>query len=275
MEIIAMSKPAPLTLFTSTLETPTGIVRLATDDLGRLRLLDWEDSAVRWRPLLERLYRTAGGVRFDETQGAAWPIRDRLAAYFAGDLAAIETTCGTYRPRRVASPTPEALILEVQMRMAALEKHVASQVGDGAVVVVDGPLRGSEHVPGAVGYIKTQHVRYLPDALETVVGRLAEDAGLVCRIRTDVWLTKKAYEAGHFPSVGAVLAKKTDDLGPIALDDNWKEPVVPASAPLWTDDYSSLVSVLELNQDRLKNTVKPGVKEARKETGQNASSSPK
>ena len=90
MGIIAMPKPAPLTLFTSTLETPTGIMRLATDDLGRLRFLDWEDSAVRWRPLLERLYRAAGGVRFDATQGAAWPVCDRLSAYFAGDLAAID-----------------------------------------------------------------------------------------------------------------------------------------------------------------------------------------
>ena len=91
----------------------------------------------------------------------------------AAELAAIDTSCGTYRPCRVASPTPEALILEVQMRMAALEHHIASQVGEGAVVVVDGPLRGREHAPGAVGYIKTQHVRYLPDALEIIVGRLA------------------------------------------------------------------------------------------------------
>ncbi|MGH7724926.1 MAG: fused MFS/spermidine synthase [Candidatus Eiseniibacteriota bacterium] len=118
--------------------------------------------------------------------------------------------------------------------------------------------------------ISNRHLNLIP-----VVGRLAKDAGLVCRIRTDVWLTKKAYEAGHFPSVGAILARKADDLGPIALDDEWKEPVIPASAPLWTDDYSSLVSVLELNQDRLKNTVKPGVKEARRDSGQNASSSPK
>lgn len=90
----------------------------------------------------------------------------------AADLVAIETTCGTYVPCRVAAPTPDALILGVQERMAALEKRIAAEVGGDAVVVVDGPLRGREHVPGAVGYIKTQHVRYLPDALEAVVGRL-------------------------------------------------------------------------------------------------------
>jgi hypothetical protein len=116
----------------------------------------------------------AGAVQAESGRAALVAAEVCRGVYSSAvELAAIETTCGTYRPRRVASPTPEALILEVQMRMAALEQHVAAQVGDGAVVVVDGPLRGREPVPGAVGYIKTQHVRYLPDALETVVGRLA------------------------------------------------------------------------------------------------------
>ena len=93
----------------------------------------------------------------------------------APDLAAIDTVCGVYAPCRVAGASPDALILGVQERMAALEKRVAAAVGDGALIVVDGPLRGREHVAGAVGYIKAQHVRYLPDALQAVVGAL--DAG--------------------------------------------------------------------------------------------------
>ena len=90
----------------------------------------------------------------------------------APDLAAIDTACGLYKACRVAEASPDALILGVQERMAALEKQVAAAVGDGALIVVDGPLRGREHVAGAVGYIKTQHVRYLPDALQAVVGGL-------------------------------------------------------------------------------------------------------
>jgi hypothetical protein len=90
----------------------------------------------------------------------------------APDLAAISTRFGAYDACRVADGSPEGLILGVQERMSTLEKEVAGAVGDGALVIVDGPLRGREHVPGAVGYIKSQHVRYLPDALQAVVGAL-------------------------------------------------------------------------------------------------------
>jgi hypothetical protein len=73
----------------------------------------------------------------------------------------------------VASPSPEALILGVHERMTALEKTLARTLGDGALIVVDGPLRGPDYSRDAVGYIKSQHVRYLPDALQAVVGKLS------------------------------------------------------------------------------------------------------
>jgi hypothetical protein len=90
----------------------------------------------------------------------------------APSLAVVATRCGTYEPRVVADGSPEGLILGVQERMGALEKQVAAEVGAAELIIVDGPLRGREHVPGAVGYIKSQHVRYLPDALQVVVGQL-------------------------------------------------------------------------------------------------------
>jgi hypothetical protein len=91
----------------------------------------------------------------------------------APDLAPIDTTCGLYDACRVADGSPEGLILGVQERMGSLEKQVACAAAEpGSLIIVDGPLRGREHVPGAVGYIKSQHVRYLPDALQGVVGAL-------------------------------------------------------------------------------------------------------
>jgi hypothetical protein len=87
-------------------------------------------------------------------------------------LAAIETSCGVYEPRLVADGSPEGLILGVQERMAALEAQVTAAAPEAELIVVDGPLRGREHVPGAVGYVKSQHVRYLPDALQSVVSEL-------------------------------------------------------------------------------------------------------
>jgi methylated-DNA-[protein]-cysteine S-methyltransferase len=94
METVAMKKQPPsvakLTFALSRLETPIGVALFATDDRGRLRVFDWEDRAERMQRGLDRIYRASGGVRLDERVAAAWPVRDRLQAFFAGDLAAIE-----------------------------------------------------------------------------------------------------------------------------------------------------------------------------------------
>jgi methylated-DNA-[protein]-cysteine S-methyltransferase len=89
MEIIAMKQP--LTFALSRLETPIGVALIATDDQGRLRVLDWADHTARMQRGLDRIYRASGGVRLDERQAAAKLVRDRLKAFFAGDLAAIDS----------------------------------------------------------------------------------------------------------------------------------------------------------------------------------------
>src|SRR5262245_9107324 len=89
MELTAMPKQ-PLTFALSRLETPIGVALIATDDQGRLRVLDWEDHRARMQLLLDRIYRKTGGVQLDMKAQAAWPVRDRLKAFFAGDLEAID-----------------------------------------------------------------------------------------------------------------------------------------------------------------------------------------
>jgi methylated-DNA-[protein]-cysteine S-methyltransferase len=104
MEIIAMPKQT-LTFALSHLETPIGVALIATDDQGRLRVFDWEDQTARMQRGLDRIYRADGGVRLDERRGAAWPVIDRLKAFFAGDLAAIDAipveSAGTPFQRKV------------------------------------------------------------------------------------------------------------------------------------------------------------------------------
>ena len=41
------------------------------------------------------------------------------------------------------------------------------------LLIVDGPLRGREHLPRALGYIKSHHATYLPPELNALVGALA------------------------------------------------------------------------------------------------------
>jgi len=89
MNMIAM-KPQVLTFALSRMKTPIGTALVATDDCGSLRVFDWEDCTDRMQRGLDRLYRAAGGVRLDARRGAAWPVRERLEAFFAGDLAAID-----------------------------------------------------------------------------------------------------------------------------------------------------------------------------------------
>jgi hypothetical protein len=88
----------------------------------------------------------------------------------------IPTWAGDFTVRLAPSASPEGLALAVQERMAEAELDAAETAcagGDVDLVVVDGPLRGRQHLSGAVGYIKTHHVTYLPSELNAVVGRLA------------------------------------------------------------------------------------------------------
>lgn len=109
MEIIAMKKQplssVRVTFALSRLETPIGVALIATDDQGRLRVFDWEDRAERMQSGLDRIYRASGGVRLDESVAAARGVRDRLKAFFAGDLAAIDAipveSAGTPFQRKV------------------------------------------------------------------------------------------------------------------------------------------------------------------------------
>ena len=89
MEIITMKKE-PLTFALTRMKTPIGVALIATDDEGRLRVFDWADCADRMQRGLARLYRAEGGVRLDAKRGAAWPVREKLEAFFAGDLTAID-----------------------------------------------------------------------------------------------------------------------------------------------------------------------------------------
>jgi spermidine synthase len=80
--------------------------------------------------------------------------------------------------------------------------------------------------------------------LEPVVARLASDAGLAERLRADGRPSPEDAARGYESSRWAVLARGEDDLAPIAGDRRWRGSQRHASGPLWTDDYSSLVSVL-------------------------------
>jgi hypothetical protein len=79
--------------------------------------------------------------------------------------------------------------------------------------------------------------------LEPVVGRLAQEAGLVSLVANDLEVSQSELQAGKFESRWAIMAHSADDLGELAESPNWFPPLVPPLMPLWTDDFSSVLSV--------------------------------
>ena len=73
--------------FVEHIETPTGRMRVVTDDAQRLRAVDWDDHEPRMQDLLRRYY-GPHAVTLREAAGRSHAAR-ALLAYFDGDLDAI------------------------------------------------------------------------------------------------------------------------------------------------------------------------------------------
>lgn len=96
--------------------------------------------------------------------------------------APIVTAAGTYQvvaasgradvaPGQVLSLALQADLADVEIAAAATAR--AGHGDEHDLLVVDGPLRGRQHLPRAIGYVKSHRSDYLPPALGGVVARLA------------------------------------------------------------------------------------------------------
>lgn len=95
-----------------------------------------------------------------------------------------------YPARPTASDRFDELSLALQRSMGELEvtlAEVACALDGCELLVVDGPLRGRQHLPLAVGYVKTHRVAYLAAGQQAVVGQLAEGQ------RTPVFLLESTW----------------------------------------------------------------------------------
>ncbi|HVT69938.1 MAG TPA: hypothetical protein VHF26_19460, partial [Trebonia sp.] len=105
----------------------------------------------------------------------------------------IATRAGGYRAHHVTvkqgKPVMPALSQALQGRLALVEEEVANAARDATadpvtgsaghhfgtdadLLILDGNLRGRQHLPRALGYIKSHHTTYLPPELNALVGRL-------------------------------------------------------------------------------------------------------
>jgi hypothetical protein len=99
----------------------------------------------------------------------------------AESAADVTTAAGTYRATRTGGRPDVApaqlLSLAVQRELADTELAAAAAARSGHggaddLLVVDGPLRGRQHLPRVIGFVKTHRSDYLPPQLGGVVGML-------------------------------------------------------------------------------------------------------
>jgi len=100
----------------------------------------------------------------------------------------IRTRAGEYRAhhvrvKRAGAPVMTTLSQALQAKLAEVEAitateargtvggHPATSASD--LLIVDGPLRGRQHLPRVLGYIKSHHATYLPPELNALVRALA------------------------------------------------------------------------------------------------------
>lgn len=93
----------------------------------------------------------------------------------------VVTSAGTYRSTRTAARPDVAPVqvlslalqrdladVELAAAAAAREEHTSAD----DLLVVDGPLRGRQHLPRVIGFVKSHRSDYLPAQLGAVVGQL-------------------------------------------------------------------------------------------------------
>jgi len=161
---------------------PPGRV-LFVDGVRRIDAQVWvEESDGTASPALCASY-SAGVVCCCRADGAhllTAHVRRGLFTTVADDTDVV-TTAGTYRATRTAARPDiapvQVLSLALQRGLADVELVAAAAarsdhgVGDD-LLVIDGPLRGRQHLPRAIGFVKSHRSDYLPPRLGGVVAAL-------------------------------------------------------------------------------------------------------
>jgi hypothetical protein len=81
--------------------------------------------------------------------------------------------------------------------------------------------------------------------LEGVLSALAREAGLVARVRRDLFLSGEERTAGKTTSVYVAIARNESDLAGLANDPRWESTYHRPGTRPWTDDFSNLVGALD------------------------------
>lgn len=157
----------------------------------------------------------AGAVR---SNGSAEVVEARVERGLftsAGGTAHVVTKCGTYAVKGTSGRSPEELWLGIQQRMGELEGAVAAAQAGACLTIADGPLSHHRHAEGAVGYVKREHVEYLPPELWDVKYGLAVGRRTPLFVTTTSWSRYSWYVRlanGAGPAEGLVRCEVAADM---------------------------------------------------------------
>lgn len=93
------------------------------------------------------------------------------------------------------------------------------------------------------GGVLAFHISNIYLDLKPVLGGLAADAGLAARSRDDLAPSAAEQARGKSASQWVLMARVPADLGSLADDSAWQPLAAPAGRAVWTDNFSSLLSV--------------------------------
>jgi hypothetical protein len=147
---------------------------LFVDGVRRIEARAWIEGGIEPVPGVFASW-AAGVVRCDgAARIEAVEIGRGVFAPSAG-LDDIATSCGRFVAHPTTNARPETLNTKINTAMTEVEARVAERTrrSTAELIVLDGPLREStKELRDAVGVIKSHDVKYLPTALDRVVGAL-------------------------------------------------------------------------------------------------------
>ncbi|WP_246263349.1 methylated-DNA--[protein]-cysteine S-methyltransferase [Caulobacter soli] len=132
-------RPEVLTL--DTLNTPIGEIDVVTDVQGRLRVLEFHDQPQRLARALHLHHRG----QTVEASPAPTAVRDGLAAYFAGELAALKAVPWTIGGTAFQHQMWNALV-EIPLGQATTYARLAERLGRPSAVRAVGAANGANPI---------------------------------------------------------------------------------------------------------------------------------
>jgi hypothetical protein len=166
----------------------------------------------------------AGAVRCAERAELVSARVERGLFSASPHAAELVTRHGSYPARTAGGDSPEQLWIAIQNKMAEVEHVVAEQARvdhPGALLLVDGPLRGRGHLVDTVGLVKTHQRAYLQGAPAGVLAALRPGE------RTPAFTIGSAFPrhswyvrlpgGGRAPLAGVLRCECSTDVAPDAL----------------------------------------------------------